>query len=191
MFQHLCNESMATHHHKFCFYASDRAKDDSGFCHLSCIFCKFLNSNLTSVPVQLTIIKQATCGGEKVSTIIYRTDPKTQNVFAYRSTSYRDPVTKRPRTKQEYLGRVDPETHEILPKGVGGKRNRSSSTKRLNEAGARLTVLEKELADSRKEIEYLKAKSAVNEDFFSSIKEAIRRQEEKIEQLKAESAASE
>ncbi|MBR1711634.1 MAG: hypothetical protein IJ719_22890, partial [Clostridia bacterium] len=125
-----------------------------------------------------------------MSTIIYRTDPKTQNIFAYKSTSYRDPVTKRPRTKQEYLGRVDPETHEILPKGVGGKRNRASSTKSLNEAGARLTVLEKELAASRKEIEYLKAKSVVNENFFISLKEAIRQQEEKIEQIKVENEVS-
>ena len=48
--------------------------------------------------------------------IVYRTDPATGAKYAYRSESYRDPVTHKPRNRKEYLGRVDPETGEIRPK---------------------------------------------------------------------------
>lgn len=51
-----------------------------------------------------------------VSSIVYRTDPKNGAKYAYRSESYRDPVTRKPRNRKEYLGRVDPVTGEIIPK---------------------------------------------------------------------------
>ena len=57
--------------------------------------------------------------------IIYRVDKKTGVKYAYRSESYRDPVTKKPKNRREYLGRVDPETNMIVPKGEPGTRNRS------------------------------------------------------------------
>ena len=57
--------------------------------------------------------------------IVYRTDPATGAKYAYRSESYRDPVTRKPRNRKEYLGRVDPETGEIRPKRArGGARAR-------------------------------------------------------------------
>ena len=112
--------------------------------------------------------------------IIYKTDKKTGNIFAYRSTSYRDPVTKRPRSKQEYLGRVDPVTKEILPKGTDGKRNRSSSSKQLNEIENTVQDMKKELEASKKQIEYLLEKSNVDDKFFTVIKKAVLQQEENI-----------
>ena len=51
-----------------------------------------------------------------MSSIVYRTDPKSGAQYAYRSESYRDPITHKPRNRKEYLGRVDPETGEIIPK---------------------------------------------------------------------------
>lgn len=113
-------------------------------------------------------------------TIIYKTDKKTGNVFAYRSTSYRDPVTKRPRSRQEYLGRVDPVTGDILPKGTDGKRNRSSSTKQLNEVENKVQDLEKEVEASKKQINYLQTRVDANNQFFNIIREAVHQQEEKL-----------
>ena len=48
-------------------------------------------------------------------------DPRTGYEYAYESVSYRDPVTKKPKSKRTYLGRVDPVTREILPKCHNGK----------------------------------------------------------------------
>ena len=57
--------------------------------------------------------------------IVYRTNKKNGVVYAFRSESYRDPVTKQPKSRRTYLGRVDPVTKEIIPKAEDGKRNRS------------------------------------------------------------------
>ena len=58
-----------------------------------------------------------------MASIVYRTDKKTGTVYALRSESYRDPVTKKPRNRKTYLGRVDPVTNMIIPKGEAGTRN--------------------------------------------------------------------
>ena len=44
--------------------------------------------------------------------VIYRTQNGVK--YAYESRSYWDPVKKAPRTKRTYLGKVDPETGEIV-----------------------------------------------------------------------------
>lgn len=48
--------------------------------------------------------------------IVYMTNKKSGHVYAYESVSYRDPVTKAPKSKRKYLGRVDPITKEFLQK---------------------------------------------------------------------------
>ena len=58
-----------------------------------------------------------------MSCIVYITNKKTNTKYAYRSESYRDPITKQPKSRRTYLGRVDPETNEIVPKAEKGKRN--------------------------------------------------------------------
>ncbi len=60
-----------------------------------------------------------------MSCIVYITNKKTNTKYAYRSESYRDPETKQPKSRRTYLGRVDPETNEIIPKAGKGKRNRN------------------------------------------------------------------
>lgn len=46
--------------------------------------------------------------------VVYMTNKKSGHVYAYESVSYRDPVTKKPKSKRKYLGRVDPITKEFL-----------------------------------------------------------------------------
>jgi len=48
-----------------------------------------------------------------MSYIIYLKKDK-DHVYAYQATSYRDPVTRKPKSKRVYIGRVDPITHEFL-----------------------------------------------------------------------------
>lgn len=60
-----------------------------------------------------------------MSSIVYQTDRRSGSTYAYRSEPTRDPKTGRPSQKRTYLGRVDPETGEIVPKAAPGRRNRS------------------------------------------------------------------
>ena len=46
-----------------------------------------------------------------MSCIVYLTNKKTNTKYAYRSESYRDPETKKPKSRRTYLGRVDPVTN--------------------------------------------------------------------------------
>lgn len=46
--------------------------------------------------------------------IVYQTDKKSGTKYAYESISYWDKEKKQPRSKRKYIGRVDPETGEII-----------------------------------------------------------------------------
>lgn len=50
-----------------------------------------------------------------MSCIVYQTNKRTGIKYAYESFSYWDPDKKQPRSKRKYIGRVDPETGEIIP----------------------------------------------------------------------------
>lgn len=49
-----------------------------------------------------------------MSCIVYQTDKRTGIKYAYESVSYWDKDKKQPKSKRKYLGRVDPQTGEIL-----------------------------------------------------------------------------
>ena len=51
-----------------------------------------------------------------MSCIVYQTNKKTGITYAYESISYWDKEKQQPRSKRQYLGRVDDETGEIIPK---------------------------------------------------------------------------
>lgn len=103
--------------------------------------------------------------------IVYQTNKRTGTRYAYRSESFRDPDTGAPRSRREYLGRVDPATGEIVPKGTGGRRN----TTPLGRPGdppapgdARL-----ELAESRARVAELEGRVAELESQVASLLAAI------------------
>lgn len=92
-----------------------------------------------------------------MSSIVYQTDRRSGTTYAYRSEPVRDPVTGKPSQKRTYLGRVDPETGEIVPKAAKGKRNRSKVGDQ-NQAQLPLTVAES--SSLRDESELLRAEVA-------------------------------
>ena len=49
-----------------------------------------------------------------MSCIVYQTNKKTGINYAYPSESYWDKEKQQPRSRRKYLGRVDPETGEII-----------------------------------------------------------------------------
>jgi predicted RNase H-like nuclease (RuvC/YqgF family) len=50
-----------------------------------------------------------------MASIVYQIDKKTGAKYAFESVSYWDKDKKQPRSKRRYLGKVDPETGEIIP----------------------------------------------------------------------------
>ena len=52
-----------------------------------------------------------------MSCVVYQTDKKTGTKYAYESVSYWDKDKQQPRSKRTYIGKVDPETGEIIRKG--------------------------------------------------------------------------
>ena len=46
--------------------------------------------------------------------IVYQVDKKSGTKYAYESVSYWDKEKHQPRSKRKYLGKVDPETGEII-----------------------------------------------------------------------------
>jgi transposase len=49
-----------------------------------------------------------------VASITYRTNKSTGQVYAYQSESFRDPITKKVKTKQQYLGIFDKQSGQIV-----------------------------------------------------------------------------
>lgn len=47
--------------------------------------------------------------------IIYQTDKRSGITYAYENQSFWDPELKRSRSKRKLIGRVNPETREIIP----------------------------------------------------------------------------
>lgn len=111
-----------------------------------------------------------------MSSIVYHTDSKTGNKYAYESKSYRDPVTKKVKTKKTYLGRVDPVTDEIIPKAEHGKRNRHPSTRQIQqvseETAKQIAYLSDEVNALKTTISSLNSQLKAKEEFVQTILEA-------------------
>ena len=87
--------------------------------------------------------------------IVYQTNKKTNTKYAYRSESYRDPVTKKPKSRRTYLGRVDPDTNEIIPKAEKGKRNRSAIDNSSSELRNRNSSARTNISELRQLLEHI------------------------------------
>ncbi|MDR2367215.1 MAG: transposase [Deltaproteobacteria bacterium] len=61
-----------------------------------------------------------------MTSIVLHKDKKTGAYYAYESTCKRDPITKKPKSTQKYLGKWDPETKTVIPT------NRKKSSKKSN-----------------------------------------------------------
>ena len=99
--------------------------------------------------------------------IIYQTDKRSGITYAYENQSFWDPELKRSRSKRKLIGRVDPESKEIVP--TDGRCKKLSPTyvagtddyempktmKGLKDEVLRLLKENKELKD---ELEKLKSK---------------------------------
>ena len=106
-----------------------------------------------------------------MSCIVYQTDKRTGIKYAYESFSYWDKDKQQPRSKRKYIGRVDPETNEIIHTDKKVKKANVSSAKDQKE----LSRLYDEILSKDQEISVLQKRISKLEKRCSVLSEAIRK----------------
>lgn len=96
-----------------------------------------------------------------MSCIVFQTDKRTGIKYAYESVSYWDKEKGQPRSKRKYLGKVDPETGEIIPTDRTRKRGAKKADagddaavirlhEEIREKDQKIRELQAELKEERK-----------------------------------------
>lgn len=105
--------------------------------------------------------------------IVYQVDKKTGIKYAYESVSYWDKEKKQPRSKRKYLGKVDPDTGEIIPS------RKEDAPIKIGEADAtELIRLRTILAEQEKKIQKLESE-------LRSAKDLAEKQAKKLKEIAA------
>ena len=89
-----------------------------------------------------------------MSSIVYQIDKKTGAKYAFESISYWDKDKKQPRSKRKYLGKVDPETGDIIPSRGRSVHSEEKSPLEKDD----LVALHKEIAERDRTINELRQK---------------------------------
>jgi len=118
---------------------------------------------------------------------IVRAKHKNGSVYAYRSTSFRSPKTGRPTSKREYLGRVDPETGEIIPKKAR-RQHEDVSNPTVEEDETTVRILEEKVARLEAELAEVAAERDALRETLESIVNAARPFLEYIEEIAVDAA---
>ncbi len=102
-----------------------------------------------------------------MASIVKHTDKRSGITYAYESVSYWDKETKMPRCRRKLIGRVDPQTGEILP--TDGRCRKNSPYQKPDESpqaqilarlkGMKVSELKKEIV--RLELELGEAKKQI------------------------------
>lgn len=114
-----------------------------------------------------------------MSGIVYHTDKRYGTTYAYREGSVVDPETGRRKRTREYLGRVDPNTGEIVPKAAGGGRNRRALGTGGPGEGADLAAFKRALDERDGDVERLRGEVARLRDEVARLSGANRELEER------------
>lgn len=103
--------------------------------------------------------------------IVYQTNKKTGQKYAYESCSYWDKTKQSPRSKRKYLGRVDPETGEIIK----SSRKRKSVTAGNMEDAEQVSLLQEELQKMEEEIASLRKELTEMTDRYNKTTSALKK----------------
>lgn len=118
--------------------------------------------------------------------IIKQYHKDTNTTYVYESESYWDPELKQARSKRRCIGKIDPETGEMVPTG---KRGRKKNTKEKETGSDEYASLLSMYEESKKENLMLSAKVASLEKELDESLRQIRKLKttaQKIEKLAAE-----
>ena len=104
-----------------------------------------------------------------MSSIVYQTDHKTGVKYAYESVSYWDKDKQQPRSKRKYLGRVDPETGEIIAK----KERATHSAEAASGSDEEIAVLRSEIARRDERIKELEKAVAEGQKKYDVLEKTL------------------
>lgn len=109
-----------------------------------------------------------------MSCIVYLTD-RNGNKYAYESISYWDKEKGQPRSKRKYIGKVDPETGEIIPKKARAAAKESKQEVQLTEdTGQAVQTLYKEIRSRDEQISLLRNENRQLEERCHKLEELLR-----------------
>ena len=106
-----------------------------------------------------------------MSSIVYQINKKTGAKYAFESISYWDKDKQQPRSKRKYLGKVDPETGEIIPSR--GRTSHSGETEAGTEAD--LARLHEEISDREQTIKDLRNELDELKDKYEDLLDTVRK----------------
>lgn len=109
-----------------------------------------------------------------MSCIVYLTD-RNGNKYAYESISYWDKEKGQPRSKRKYIGKVDPETGNIIPKKTRASAKESKQEVRLPEdTGQAVQTLYEEIRSRDNQISLLRNENRQLEKRCHKLEELLR-----------------
>ena len=107
---------------------------------------------------------------------------KSGNTYAYEIISHYDPETKQSRPKKVYLGRVDPETGEIVK--TSGKRGRPRKQEKQDEpVPGEAADYEKLYWDLLKQVKELEILNDRNQETIQQLRRELAEQQERAKKL--------
>lgn len=102
--------------------------------------------------------------------IIKQYNKNTGFTYVYESESYWDKEKKQPRSRRKLVGKLDPETGEVIPTG---KKRHSDSQNAAVPLRQGLERLEKENSSLRERISILESENRMLQDTLRQIRELI------------------
>lgn len=97
--------------------------------------------------------------------IIQQYHRDTNTTYVYESTSYWDAEKGQSRSKRKCIGKIDPDTGEMVPTGKRGRKKAESSGQSIDE----LSNMKKRYEESQKEIIRLNSKTSELEKTLSDL----------------------
>ena len=105
-----------------------------------------------------------------MSCIVYQVNKKTGIKYAYESISYWDKEKQQPRSKRKYIGRVDPETGEIIR-----KKERMASAEPQADDSSELADLYEEIQNREDTINELREELNMANARYDALVEKVRK----------------
>ena len=110
--------------------------------------------------------------------IIRQYHKDTDTTYVYESESYWDPELKQARSKRRCIGKVDPDTGEVIPTGKRGRKNEKKHSEDYDALNRQLTKAKQEKVALTARISELESLLADKEKQLAKYKNALKKIEE-------------
>ncbi len=106
--------------------------------------------------------------------IVKCTNKKTGVTYVYESESYWDKEKKQPRNRRKLVGKIDPETGEVVPTGGRGRGEKTPKAPAEAEALEACRGLEGQLAQKERDIQRLLLEKRQVEKDYAALRDGLK-----------------